>query len=142
MNIRVKIGDQIFDVEVGDVSVRPILAKVDCDTFEVWPEEEGMVVKPAVDEKKVVPSARNPRPAAPAANGNKIKVVTAPIPGVIISITVKPGDAVVSGQELLVLEAMKMKNSIRATRTGTIAAIQVTVGDHVRHGQPLVEFSD
>jgi biotin carboxyl carrier protein len=142
MNFRVKIGDQILDVEVGDVSTRPILARVDCDTFEVWPEEGGLEVKPAAVEKQ----ARVVRPAAAAApvpaNGNKNRVVTAPIPGLIISVSVKPGDNVVYGQELCLLEAMKMKNVIRATRAGTIAEIYTAVGDTVHHGQPLIEFSD
>jgi biotin carboxyl carrier protein len=144
MNIRVKIGDQIFEVEVGDVSARPILARVDRDTFEVWPEEAKLAV---VEEH--TPAARPAAAAAPAperahgpANGDKNRVVTAPIPGVILSISVKPGDSVVYGQELCMLEAMKMKNAIRAVRTGTIAAIHAGVGDHVGHGQPLIEFSD
>ena len=40
------------------------------------------------------------------------------------------------------LEAMKMKNPIRATREGTVATVLISVGDHVRHGQPLVEFTN
>jgi biotin carboxyl carrier protein len=46
------------------------------------------------------------------------------------------------GQDLLTLEAMKMKNAIRATRAGTIAAVHVNVGDQVQHGQVLLEFTD
>jgi biotin carboxyl carrier protein len=46
------------------------------------------------------------------------------------------------GEEICVLEAMKMKNSIRAARDGVIETIAVTVGDQVRHGQTLIEFSD
>jgi biotin carboxyl carrier protein len=83
-----------------------------------------------------------PYPAAasyePAGQGQ----VLAPIPGVIDSIAVQPGDGVVRGQELLVLEAMKMKNVIRATRAGTVAAVHVTARQHVKHGDPLVELQD
>ena len=70
------------------------------------------------------------------------KSVLAPIPGVIIAISVKPGDSVTRGQELCVLEAMKMKNAIRASRDGKIAAILVNVGDHVKNSQVLIEFTD
>lgn len=151
MNMRVKIGDQIFEVEVGDLNARPVLAKVDCDTFEVWPEEEvveEVVVRPTA------PAAPRPTPVAPApvarsavpapanGGGDKSRMVTAPIPGTIISVAVKPGDKIETGQELCILEAMKMKNAIRATRAGVIAAIHIAVGDKVRHGQPLVEFTD
>jgi len=57
-------------------------------------------------------------------------------------VAVKPGDAIKAGQELLTLEAMKMKNAIRSNRDGVIASVLVAVGDHVKHGQPLVEFSE
>ncbi len=60
----------------------------------------------------------------------------------IVAIAVKPGDAVKPGQELLTLEAMKMKNAIRANRDGVVAAVLVAVGDHVKHGQALVEFTE
>ncbi len=155
MNIQVKIGDQIFHVEVGDLSARPILASVDGDTFEVWPEEEQETLAlPVVGTVPVVqpvaaqaaPAAIRPAPtqaaAAPVTNGARSRTVTAPIPGVIVSIAVKPGDSVTEGQELCGLEAMKMKNSIRSTRSGSIAAILVNVGDHVQKGHALVEYMD
>jgi len=66
--------------------------------------------------------------------------VRAPIPGVIDSIVVRPGDSVARGGELVVLEAMKMKNVIQAPQAGTVAAIHVAVGQHVKHGDLLVEM--
>jgi biotin carboxyl carrier protein len=63
-----------------------------------------------------------------------------PLPGVIISIDVREGQAVSNGQELYVLEAMKMKNSIKADRDGTIASIHVNAGDTVKHNQPILTF--
>jgi Acetyl/propionyl-CoA carboxylase, alpha subunit len=144
MNIHVKIGDQIFEVEVGDTSVRPILVKVDCDTYEVWPTMDAPVVLPSAEEKPAAsPSA--PRPAARTVSVGEIdkkRVVSAPLPGTIISISAMPGMNVKPGQELCVLEAMKMKNAICSTRSGTIAAILVNVNDQVQKGQPLVEYTD
>lgn len=64
----------------------------------------------------------------------------APIPGVIDSIGVQPGDAVATGQGLVVLEAMKMKNVIRASRAGEVGKIHVTIGQHVRHNDALIEY--
>ena len=66
----------------------------------------------------------------------------APIPGVIVSIAVKPGDAVEVGQELCVLEAMKMKNAIRAPRAGTIGKILAAMGEHVQHHDLLIEYAE
>jgi biotin carboxyl carrier protein len=75
-------------------------------------------------------------------NENPPKVVKAPLPGVVDSIKVKVGDTVVFGQELVVLEAMKMKNSIKATKPGKITKVCVSVGETVPHGATLIEYSD
>lgn len=150
MNMKVKIGEQVFEVEIEDVNARPVKATVEGETFEVWPEEQEVVVAAAAPAPVAVrpsaPVAPAPRAAAPApvpaGNGNGAKTVTAPLPGKVMRIPVKPGDSVAEGAELVVLEAMKMKNIIRATRSGTIKEIYVAVGDSVRHGQALVGFSD
>ncbi|MDR3574913.1 MAG: hypothetical protein P4L50_13705 [Anaerolineaceae bacterium] len=144
MNIHVKIGDQIFEVEVGDVSARPVLVKVDCDTYELWPSVDVPVIPKAAEEKIVEP--KEPRPSVSVVpvitNIDKKRVVSAPIPGTIISISAMPGMNVKPGQELCVLEAMKMKNAICATRIGTIASILVNVNDQVKKGQALIEYTD
>lgn len=140
MKLRVKINDQMFDVEVNDLSSRPILASVDGETFEIWPEDAAA---PEVVASVQAAPVQQPRSAAAAeAVVDKTKSVTAPIPGVIISIAVKEGDEVKQGQELCVLEAMKMKNAIRAGRAGKIAAIRVAAGDHVKHGQALMDYAE
>jgi len=143
MKIKVTIADQTFEVEVGDLQARPIMATIDGETFAVTPESAAAspMAAPAASARPA-PAAAPAAPRAPAAGGGGGKQVVAPIPGVIISITVKPGDVVKQGQELLILEAMKMKNAIRANRAGTIATILVAAGDQVRHSQPLIEFTD
>ena len=64
--------------------------------------------------------------------------MTSPLPGVIIAVKVNVGDAVKAGQEVAVLEAMKMENSIEATHDGTVTAIHVAKGDSVLEGAPVV----
>jgi biotin carboxyl carrier protein len=140
MKLRVKIQNRTYEVEVGDLLARPIKATIDGQVFEVWPEEAAN--QPVETQ---TPSAAPPVNApvvetAPAAAGNG--AILAPIPGVIISIQVKPGDAVEHGTTLCILEAMKMKNAIRATRAGKIGTVQITVGETVRHNQVLMEFAD
>jgi biotin carboxyl carrier protein len=71
-----------------------------------------------------------------------LRGIPAPIPGVIVEISAAVGQSVNRGDELCVLEAMKMKNSIKAGRNGTIGKINVSVGDQVRHGQVLMEYTD
>ena len=66
--------------------------------------------------------------------------MTAPLPGTVIEIFVKPGDQIETGQVILVIEAMKMKNSIRSTRAGKIVEVLVRAGQTVAHKEPLVRF--
>lgn len=66
--------------------------------------------------------------------------VTAPIPGLITSVAVAVGAEVVAGDQLLVLEAMKMENEIAAPVGGTVAVMHVSAGDAVEKGTLLVEL--
>lgn len=64
--------------------------------------------------------------------------VHAIIPGVVVSVSVAPGDAVAAGQQLLVVEAMKMQNELRAPREGTIERVAVGVGTTIDVGDLLL----
>lgn len=79
-----------------------------------------------------------PKAAAPAGAG---KPVTSPLPGVIIEVSVKEGQAVKAGQKVAVLEAMKMENEIQAPADGTVTAILVNKGDSVLEGAEIVKIA-
>ncbi len=64
--------------------------------------------------------------------------VVSPIPGLIIDVIVKEGDKVSVGTLILKMEAMKMENEIKSTKSGTVKKIHVKKGDSVLEGQPLV----
>jgi biotin carboxyl carrier protein len=145
MKIHVKIQDKVFEVKIGDILTRPIQANVDGEIFEVWPEE---MMIPSI-EQRVVPAPPTTHPIKPADIGKvegrpsiNESTVRAPIPGVIIDVKVSAGDAVVYGQELCVLEAMKMKNSIRSGKAGIISKVTVSVGDQVSQNQIIMEFRE
>lgn len=80
-----------------------------------------------------------PVAAAPAAAG--AQVVEAPMPGKVLRIDVKAGDAVSAGQCVVVMEAMKMETEIVAPAAGTVASINVNAGDSVEAGQALVTLN-
>jgi biotin carboxyl carrier protein len=143
MKIHVKIQDKTFEVRIGDTLARPIQAIVDGEVFEVWPEE---MMVPSGDQKPA-PAPQAAHPVKPADIGEvkdnptvEGKSVKAPIPGVIIDVKVSVGDTVVYGQELCVLEAMKMKNSIRSGKAGIISKVMISIGEQVSQNQTLMEF--
>lgn len=81
------------------------------------------------------------KPAAPAAPvADKKYSIKAPLPGVILDITVKPGDEVKRGETVAILEAMKMENNITSDRAGRVAQTCVAPGDSVMEGTDLVIF--
>lgn len=75
-----------------------------------------------------------------SASSSRINNVKAPMPGLIIDLKVQPGDQVNAGDPLLVLEAMKMENILKATGAGTVKAVKIKKGDSVEKGQILLEF--
>jgi biotin carboxyl carrier protein len=149
--IKVIVNEKPYEVEVGDMSISPFTVVVNGQSYQVTLEgEQDQEVRPVAS----VPAVPAPRPAAPtpapvsapapkpatapAASGD---VLTAPMPGVILDIAVKPGDRVTVGQQLCALEAMKMKNAIRSPREGTIASVDVQDGQRVNYGEVLFRFS-
>ena len=64
----------------------------------------------------------------------------APMPGKVIKLSVAPGQRVAKGDEVLVVEAMKMENALRAPRAGTVKSVSARVGDMVASGVVLVEL--
>jgi glutaconyl-CoA/methylmalonyl-CoA decarboxylase subunit gamma len=162
MKYKIRIDNRLFEVEINNLHARPIIAIVDGEEIEVWPEESGHAAMHAApppslpagrSEKKNGSSHGSPGPApalngrpsaasSPAAGGGDIKFVRAPIPGVVVSVSVQPGDQVSVGQELCAIEAMKMKNAIRAARAGRVASVSAVAGQHIKHHDVLIEFED
>lgn len=146
MKIHVKIQGKTFIVKLGDIQARPIQAEVDGEIFEVWPEESlsrsdtGMSVS---STQQITPPVLVVKTSgATVIQKQNQNSIHAPIPGVIVEISVKTGDSVTYGQELLLLEAMKMKNSIRASCDGVIKEVFAKISEHVHQGQLLIEFEE
>ena len=79
---------------------------------------------------------RTPRPKKMSA----LKVFKCPMPGMIISVTHKEGDNVITGDEVCVLEAMKMQQTLKADWSGVVKKIYVKAGDQVLDGDPILEL--
>ena len=149
MKYKIIVNDKTYEVEIENINVRPIIAFVDGDQFEVMPEHadqaetknESSRTKDIAEKKIFNP---NPTPAAapspnPALNGNTL---TAPLPGTVIDVFVKVGEKVEAGQVVVIIEAMKMKNSIRSVFSGIVGEVLVSTGQSVTHKQALMKFAE
>ena len=156
--VTVKLEDRWYTVEVGDLTERPVRAVVDGYVVEVNvsdPVED--TVAPKQPERRPArvsaprpapsPAPTPPPPASTRPPGAVVdnppdpqKVFSAPMPGTILSVAVSPGDQIVTGDTICVLEAMKMQQVLRADWSGVIKSVLVTVGEQVMNGAPIVEL--
>ncbi len=116
---------------------------VNGNVYEVTVEEGASTGAPAA-APKAMPAAPKaapaPKAAAPSGTAGSV-VVTSPMPGKILAVKVKVGQAVKKGDVLMVLEAMKMENDIVAPQDGTVASVNVGVNDSVEPGATLATMN-
>ena len=114
---------------------------VNGSAYEVEVEEVGGAVSAAPKAApKAAPVAAAPKAAAPAAApvAAGAKTISAPMPGKVMSVNCKAGDAVKSGDVLMILEAMKMQNEIMAPEDGTVTDVRITAGQNVATGDVMI----
>lgn len=132
------INGNIYKVTIGDIEENVAHVEVNGTPYLVEMEK---VVKTVA---KPVVKARPTTPAAPTTQLNRPSVaagagtIKSPLPGVILNVKVNVGDAVKKGDTIIILEAMKMENAIKADRDGKIASISVKQGESVLEGAALV----
>jgi biotin carboxyl carrier protein len=132
-----KVSGKDYTVSVDNVEENMVDVVVNGTTHKVElekaPEAPAAVARPTVQR----PTEAETK-AAPAASGGGGKPLKSPLPGVILDVFVKVGDAVKSGQKVLLLEAMKMENNIDSDREGTVLEIKASKGDSVNEGDVLL----
>lgn len=110
--------------------------------YEVTVEETGSVSAPAaapVAAPKAAPAAA-PKAAAPAAGAGVVKV-TASVPGKVLKIVASAGQAVKAGDNIIILESMKMEIPVVAPQDGTVASIDTSEGASVENGDTLATMN-
>ena len=141
-NLRIKVGEHWYAVQVGDLTHSPVQVTVEGETFEV--EVEGLPPSPPARPRRgrsrqaqiETPTPQSQSPVA----GYSDDILRSPMPGRVISILVRPGDQVSTGDEVCVVEAMKMEQSIRAHRDGVVKTVFVQPMDPVKADDPLIEL--
>lgn len=112
-------------------------------SYDVTVEEGGAAQSASLPPLSPAPSAASSRSSSPKKTGGEdgaVKV-TAPMPGKVLAVKKQVGDAVKSGDTILVLEAMKMENDIVAPKDGVIASLNVSSGDSVESGAVLASMN-
>ncbi len=118
-NLRITVNGTVYDVQVEEV--------------------DGTASPAAVSTAQpAAPKAAAPAPKAAAAAPAGGEAVKSPMPGTIISVNVKAGQSVKKGDVLVVLEAMKMENEIKAAKDGKVVSVAVNKGESVDTGTVLV----
>jgi glutaconyl-CoA/methylmalonyl-CoA decarboxylase subunit gamma len=142
--IKIVVNGKSYDVKVGDISSSPVEVMVDGKSYQV--EYEAASTAPV---RRVVPAAPAPVLVAPVAVASAPTPVAAqtggsgvraPMPGTIVKVDVKAGDKVTRGQQLVSLEAMKMKNSIKSPADAVIKEVFVADGQKVQYNDMIVSF--
>ena len=141
-----KINGKDYEVAINSVEGKNASVTVNGADYQVELENAPAApVAPAAAAAPAVQAAPSAAPAAPAAPAAKPagpgKKVVSPLPGVIIEVSVKEGQAVKAGQKVAVIEAMKMENEISAESDGTVTAIHVAKGDSVLEGADIVTIA-
>jgi len=143
-----KIGDRELVLEAHRLADSRSLILIDghSNEVDVWSNgfNQNRIVSVRGREFKVAVEDYNlaqlRKTAGMTADATIEKRLTASMPGMIVDIKVKPGDAVTAGQPLLVIEAMKMENIIKARTDGTIKSIKAVTGRSVEKDDLLLEF--
>jgi len=140
--VRVKVGERWYTVEVEEPLGSPAKVTVEGETYLV--EVEGTPTRRTpVSPSRVplqIPSSPPTPPGSVASTQTNGGTISSPMSGKVLAIKVKPGSEVVAGDEVCVVEAMKMEQSIRAPRAGTVKKIYVKPLQQVNIHAPLMEL--
>ena len=134
-----KINGKEYNVAVNGVEGNNASVTVNGVSYNVEMEGGAPAVQAAPVQGAAPVAAAAPQASAPAApKSGAGKDIVSPLPGVIISIDVKEGQAVKRGEKVAVIEAMKMENEIHSECDGTVTAIHVSKGDSVLEDAKIV----
>ena len=138
---RIKVGEQWHTVHLGDLGNSPAEVTVDEEVFYV--EVELVQPKPSAQSTRGRGAGAEfigRRPQGRVTAPSSEKILRSPMPGRVLSIRVRPGDRVSAGDEVCVVEAMKMEQSVRVSREAVIKAVHVQPMDSVKANDPLIEL--
>ena len=136
-NYKLKINGNTYQVDIKEVKDNVIQLEVNGSCYQVEFEKE---VKTTKTPTLVRGGTKPVHVVEPLASQAATQKILAPLPGTILKILVKEGDAVKTGDVLMILEAMKMENTILSESSGTVKAVIAREGGVVLQGDTLIEI--
>ena len=134
-----------LDIAVDAISTREGVLSIllEGKSYEVKQENTGTEVNIVVGNRRIPAQVRDPRSLrsrrVTEASSHGPKKITAPMPGKVVRILAPVGTSVEQGQGVIVIEAMKMQNELKAPKKGTVSKLSVREGAAVEAGQTLAE---
>ena len=141
MHYKIKTNGGEYEVHIRKVEGN--MAHITVNDVDYDVEVEGLIVNPTRMSSKPTPRPAQTAPPVvvkPTAPKTSSQGVKTPLPGLLLDVCVKEGDNIKTGQELFVLEAMKMENSIQADRAGVVEKIYYAKGDTVLEGDVILDI--
>jgi len=137
------INGKHYEATITEVEHNVAEVELNGKKYTIDVERSEAVAVPHIATPVAAPAAAPSAAAAPAPKkaAAGANAIVAPLPGSVVSISVKAGDAVKAGQQLAIIEAMKMENEILAPADGTVKAVHVSAGQAVQQGDALIELA-
>ena len=143
---KVTVDGETFEVEINEAGPQRVITQINKEDSKIEKPKVVETQAKKIHEKEITTTPTKTIKTEPISIKTKdvsksgASIVAAPLPGKVLSMNVKKGDAVKQGDLLLVIEAMKMENEILASENGKIKEIFVDSGDYVTTGQKLIEL--
>lgn len=137
---KITLEGKEFEVKVKDIQPQLVVVEIDGKEYMVGVERKSPVTTEPLEVKPVKSVQSQPKTVMRSSGAGD--ELTSPLPGVVLDIKVQVGDEVKVGQPVMILEAMKMENEIKADRDGKVEKILVKKGESVLEGTPLMKIGE
>ena len=134
--MRMKVNGEWYEVEVGDVYQTPVEVMVDGESYLV--ELGAAADGPPAPRQRQAPKVQ--QPGLRGITEGDERVIRSPLPGKVVKVAVTKGQVLEAGDEICVLESMKMEQSVRMAKGGVVKNIKIKVSQAVNAGSPMIEL--
>ena len=138
--LKVKVNDKWYTVEVPEIRGNPVRVLVNGDAIDVDIDWLDPLSRQSAEPDIELDNSHEVKGVTDG-KGSATRTFYSPMPGIIVSVSVSEGDQVITGDEICVLEAMKMQQALRADWSGIVKKLYVETAQHVREGDPIADLA-